>query len=357
MRRNAKTAGLYAKRRSLLLSIKALCLIAAGTIGVAGLASSPLGADGRAPRAFDRGDNALWMRRHWLHEAPGKEEIAALAEGLRARGIKRIYPFLGPMDQEGWPGWRSKRGHIRYIPGQTGAFLAEFHRIAPEIRVLPWTGGNSGSDVRLDDENQRRAFAAHARQLIRLGADGVHLNVEPVPSGSAAFLSLLREVKAAIGEHTLSVAASPPRADPEEDTHWELPYLREVCRNANEIAVMAYDTGLKSAPAYEELLARWTHQLAQALPPPSEKGCEWLMGVSAYDDDNADHRPDVETIGHSLNGIAAGLRGIAAPANFRGVAIYASLTMDAGKWAVYDRLWRGIEPVALPPIDPRNTSE
>jgi hypothetical protein len=120
---------------------------------------------------------------------------------------------------------------------------------------------------------------------------------------------------------------------------------------------MAYDTGLNSAPAYEQLLARWTRQLALALPPPSEKGCEWLMGVSAYDDDTDYHRPDVETIGHSLNGIAAGLRGIATPSNFRGVAIYASFTTDASKWAVYDRLWRGVERVALPPLDPRNTTE
>jgi len=155
------------------------------------------------------------------------------------------------MDRDGWPGWRSKSGHRRYVPERAGAFLAGIHRIAPEIRVIPWTGGNPvqpeasshpicrkrrranlppisctsvnkllvhlirgkswkrsrrtgqdfprgvlGSDVRLEDEGQRKAFAEHARRLVELGADGVQLNVEPLPSGTEAFLSLLREVKA-----------------------------------------------------------------------------------------------------------------------------------------------------------------
>ena len=68
--------------------------------------------------------------------------------------------------------------------GRAGAFLAEIHRIAPEIRVIPWTGGNLGRDVHLDDAAQRRAFAEHARRLVALGADGIQLNVEPLPSGT-----------------------------------------------------------------------------------------------------------------------------------------------------------------------------
>jgi hypothetical protein len=322
-------------------------------------AGRPVLAAEAKPGAFDRGDNALWMRRHWMHEGPAAGEIAALVESLRARGIRRIYPFLGPMDREGWPGWRSKAGLVRYVPERAGAFLAEIHRLAPEIRVIPWTGGNLESDVVLQDEKQRRGFVAHAQRLIELGADGVHLNVEPLTNGTAAYLDLLREVKAAIGKHTLSVAAYPPPTafQPGSEVHWELPFMREVCKNTDEIAVMAYDTGITSAHDYEKVLSEWTRQLAAALPPPSARGCEWLMGVSAYDDDKDYHRPDVETIEHSLNGIVAGLRGINVPSNFRGVAIYASFTTDARKWAVFDRLWRGVEPVAVPPPDPRNTTE
>ncbi|HZV22033.1 MAG TPA: hypothetical protein VE986_10870 [Hyphomicrobiales bacterium] len=80
------------------------------------------------------------------------------------------------------------------------------------------------------------------------------------------------------------------------------------------------------------------------------------MGVSAYDDDKDYHRPDVETIDHSLKGIKTGLRSIMVPPNFRGVAIYASFATDEGKWAIYDRLWRGLAPVTVP-LNPRNTTE
>ena len=81
-------------------------------------------------------------------------KIAALADSLRARGIKRIYPFLGPIDREGWPGWRSKAAFVRYDPGRAARFLAEFHRIAPEIRVMPWTGELLDRDVNLKDERR-----------------------------------------------------------------------------------------------------------------------------------------------------------------------------------------------------------
>ncbi len=334
--------------------------LAAALFAIAALpgSSSPL-AGNATPAVFDRGDNALWMRRHWLHENPSSDEIAALAEALRERGIKRIYPFLGPMDAEGWPGWRSKAGPVRYVPERAGAFLAGIHRVAPEIQVIPWTGGNLNRDVHLEDEAQRKAFADHARRLVALGADGIQLNVEPLPSGSVAYIELLREVKAAIGGHTLSVAAYPPPAgaDSDKNTHWDLPFMRKICGIANELAVMAYDTGLTSAPAYEKLVSAWTRQLAATLPPPSASGCEWLMGVPAYDDDMDYHRPDVETIEHSLSGIVAGLGGIGDRPGFRGVAIYASFTTDERKWAAYGRLWRGARPPVSPPPDPRNTSE
>ncbi len=331
----------------------AVCLLAGLMLAAPGLR-----AGGESPAA-GRDGNALWMRRHWLHEAPSKDEIAALVESLRERGIRRIYPFLGPMDRDGWPGWKSKAGHIRYAPERAGAFLAEIHRIAPEIRVIPWTGGNLGSDVHLEDVAQRKAFAEHARRLVELGADGVQLNLEPVPSGTAAYLDLLREVKGAIGKRTLSVAAYPPPAEAQSglDTHWELPFLRKVCQTADELAVMAYDTGLTSAPAFENLVSAWTRQLGATLPGPQAGGCVWLMGVPTYDDDKDYHRPDVETIEHSLKGIVAGLQGMKTNAGFRGVAIYASFTTDARKWAVYGRLWRGGEIFTSPPPDPHNTTE
>jgi len=133
--------------------------------------------------------------------------------------------------------------------------------------------------------------------------------------------------------------------------------MRNVCHIADELAIMAYDTGLTSASAFEELVSRWTRELAASLPEPDAGGCEWRMGVPSYDDDKDYHRPDVETIEQSLKGVVNGLRGIKRATGFRGVAVYASFTTDEKKWAVYGRLWRGNAQFTSPPPDPRNTAE
>ena len=135
---------------------------------------------------------------------------------------------------------------------------------------------------------------AHTRAIVDLGADGVQLNVEPLPDGTAAYLDLLRAVKAAIGpDKTLSVAAYPPTTllHPFEEVHWSLEYSRQVCEIVDEFAVMAYDTGLRQRLVYRELMDTWATDLAAALPPPEQGGCELLIGLPAYEDDEPWHRP------------------------------------------------------------------
>ena len=202
------------------------------------------------------------------------DEIAALVESLRERGIRRIYPFLGPMDAEGWPGWRSKAGHVRYVPERAGAFLAEIHRIAPEIRVIPWTGGNLDSDVHLNDAAQRQAFAEHARRLVALGADGVQLNMEPLPSGTAAYLdAAARSQSRHRKPHAVGggLSAAQRTRNRTAIPIGSCPLCAKSAGIANELAVMAYDTGIASAPDYEALVSTWTRQLAAALPAPSSR--------------------------------------------------------------------------------------
>ncbi len=296
-----------------------------------------------SPRgAFDRGDNGLWMRRHWIHGGIADPERASLAAALEARGIGRIYPFLGPMDADGTPGWRD-RGVIRhYDPARAGAFFAEMQRLAPGVKVIPWTGGNLRQDVRLDDARLRAAFATHMKAIVDLGADGVQLNVEPLPDGTRAYLDFLREVKAAIGpDKILSVAAYPPATDlhPFPDVHWSLAFTAEVCAIADEMAFMAYDTALPDPRLYEGLVADWTSDLARTLPDH----CHWSIGVPAYEDDEPWHRPGVETISHGIAGVRRGLARLdAVPATFTGIAVYASWTTDAEEWATFDREWRGL---------------
>lgn len=297
---------------------------------------------------FDRGDNALWMRRFWIHGgAEADTDPARLATELRALGVRRVYPFLGPMDDRGWPGWRDGDRIRRYEPARARRFFEAMHAAAPEVRVIPWTGGNLTEDVHLHDTRLNAAFAEHAARLVLMGAAGVHLNIEPLPDGTEAYLELLRQVREAIGpDAVLSVAAYPPTTPlhPFEEVHWSLEFTREVCGIADELAVMSYDTGLRSPGAYEALMADWTRDLLRTLPTREDGGCDVLMGVPSYEDDALYHRPDVENVQHALRGILFGLSREELPRPLTGVAIYASWTTDAAEWGTYERMWRGRAP-------------
>jgi hypothetical protein len=50
---------------------------------------------------LDRGENALWLSRHWLHEDVTDAELDALAGATQRLHITRLYPFLGPPGADG----------------------------------------------------------------------------------------------------------------------------------------------------------------------------------------------------------------------------------------------------------------
>jgi len=107
---------------------------------------------------------------------------------------------------------------------------------------------------------------------------------------------------------------------------------------------MGYDTAQRVPVVYETLVADWTRDLIETLPPPSEGGCQWSMGVPAYEDDEPWHDPATETIEHGISGVRRGLAGRRPPEHFTGISLYASWTIDSGEWSTYERLWRGREP-------------
>ncbi len=288
------------------------------------------------------GDAALWLRRQWLHAEPTKAELAALKAALAAAGVTRVYPFLGPMNEKGVPGWRSLGVHTPWSAERARAFL----EAVPQ--ALPWTGGVAGRDVRWEDEAQQSAFAAELTRVCALGGAGVHINIEPVGDGDEGFVKLLARVREALpAGKELSVAVVAPKhasISMAAERYWSVEYLRRVCGPADELVVMGYDTWLTDAAAYERLVADWTEQLARELPPD----CAWRMGVPTYDDDAPHHKLDVERVDVALRGVREGLRRLGGPppASFRGIALYASWTTDAQEWAAYDALWRGRAPVA-----------
>lgn len=285
--------------------------------------------DGR----HDRGRNALWLQHGWLgddawfarnHRDPSRfrspEAVRRLAVQLRAHGVTDVFPHLCPVGDDGGPAAVDDAQVERFLDGTAG------------LRVMPWVGGVFERHVFPDDPAFRRRFAARVRALLdahpRLA--GVHLNVEPWPSGHAGMLALLAAVRAQLPPGAvLSVAGYPPptRWQPDLEIHWEPAYMARVARESDQLAVMMYDTGIVIPKAYESLMARWTRDELGAT-----RGRALLLGLPAYTDAGVGwHHPWVENLAHALRGVHAGLPDVLPP-QYQGVALYAEWELDDAEW-------------------------
>jgi len=310
-----------------------LLLAIFGIVGLAYLAWSP-GMSIRDGR-HDLRSNAIWLQHGWLgHDAwfarnrrdksafRTNQKIQQLADLLANHGVKYVYPHLCPCA----PG-----GRIAQVdPSQTERFLDHF----ADFAVLPWIGGVLDVHCSPESPQWRMNFVSSVVDLLdshpRLA--GVHLNIEPMPTGNQRFLELLEEIRQAMPDKKiLSVAAYPPptRWHPFPNVHWDEPYFRQVARRVDQLACMMYDTGIKLPKLYQHVMSAWTADVITW-----SDGTQVLLGVPAYDDPGTGyHYPKVENLRNALRGIHAGLGCFQTlPDNYAGIAIYCEWKMDPQEW-------------------------
>lgn len=273
----------------------------------------------------------LWFTRHQkLDQKPNYRSEFAIEKMLVELGeydITDLYPHLAPTDAS---------GHLLKVdPKQTRQFLSATQK--QNMRVLPWIGGVFELHCFPANPNWRKSFIKDATNLLTTypSLAGIHLNVEPWPSGNKDLLTLLDEFNQVLPENKiLSIAAYPPptRWQPNLQVHWEQAYFKQVAKRADQMVVMMYDTGLKTPKLYEQLMRSWTQEIITwSSPTPT------LLGVPAYNDAGVDwHHPDTENLTHSLRGIHAGLLQWAGkiPEHYNGIAVYCHWEMTAKKWRV-----------------------
>ena len=214
---------------------------------------------------------------------------------------------------------------------------------------MPWVGGVLGDSARPDASTWRAGFVRSVSNLLREHPRlaGVQVNIEPMPSGNQDFLLLLAELRAAMPSgKVLSVAAYPPptRWQPAPEVHWSEDYFRAVAKEADQLAVMMYDTSIRLAKPYEHVMSAWTSEvLLWAGNKPV------LLGVPTYDDAGVGyHHRDVENLEHALRGVHARLAGYGRlPANYQGVAIYCEWEMDDAEWTYWRKYF--VNPSLTPP--------
>lgn len=289
--------------------------------------------DGR----HDRRRNGIWLQHGWLgddgwfdrydktdriNEFRDDKRLTELSKQLQAYHITDVYPHLAPTSPDGRIALLNDEQAERLLDTFVG------------LRVMPWIGGAWGAQAHPDQTAWREAFVDSIRELIESHPRfaGVHINIEPCPSGNRDFILLLEQVRAVLKPgQVLSVAAYPPptRWHPFPEVHWDEAYFKEVASRADQLVVMMYDTSLRRPKLYRALMAQWTKQVLEW-----SGSADVLLGLPAYDDADTDyHDPDTENLHHGLAGVHAGLLQYdPLPGNYQGIAIYSEWEMRADEW-------------------------
>ncbi|MEO1933416.1 MAG: hypothetical protein ABGX04_01305, partial [Myxococcales bacterium] len=142
---------------------------------------------------FDRGTNGIWLGHKWYtgHEVRSGEpvppsELLQLKQNLDRHGIRDLFIHVGPTLSDG------------SIGDSSGDLFSELRTIFPEARLLAWVGARV-ENIQLQDLAFQEGLIASLEGLRAVGFDGVHFDFEPMVDYEPGYLSLLSEVRDAMG--------------------------------------------------------------------------------------------------------------------------------------------------------------
>ncbi|MCP4351051.1 MAG: hypothetical protein GY795_36760 [Desulfobacterales bacterium] len=292
--------------------------------------------DGR----HDLKKNGIWLQHGWLgHDNwfrrykknssrfRNPNRILKLRKLLAEHNIKYLYPHLCPTQSDGMI--------AEADPGQTRQFLM----IMEGFKIMPWIGGALRVHAFPESDRWRDNFIMSANKLLSANPllAGIHVNIEPMPSGNTGFLNLLKELKQKLPKgKILSVAAYPPTIwQRTSEVHWDRDYYMKVARETDQMVIMMYDTGIRHKKFYQSLMASWTREVLEW-----SSDTDVLLGLPAYNDEGVGyHHPHVENLENSLPGIHAGLDNNNNISNYKGISIYCEWEMNKNKWQYLKRYY------------------
>ena len=289
-----------------------------------------------------RGRDAIWLGHAWVDGRKSDADLRALAARLSGTGIRDLYVHTGPLEHD---------GALDAALYPRAAWLTEaVHRTLPGVRVQSWLGDVVAPEkvgLHLDQPAVRDRITTSARQVLDLGFDGVHLDLEPIHSGSAGWLALLDQVHAVTAARGAPLSVAAPQIDPLPGLHaaglaltdhgkwWSQAYFAETARRVEQIAVMSYDTGMPLESLYGGYVAQQT-TLALEVTPPT---VDLLMGLPAYWEDRSGHYGSAETVAAAVRGARLALGREAPGRQAFGLALYVDFTATAEHWSAYRRGW------------------
>lgn len=288
------------------------------------------------------GPNAIWLRHSWIDEGHSDTEYRALVDRLRSMKITDVYFHAGPLDARGTV------DEARFLG--SAELIRRIHKLDPRIRLMPWLGqvaefgGGGPLDMRSPEVLSR--IVDTSKRFLDLGADGIHIDIEPIYSGDADFLQLLRELHELTERRDalLSVAACKPEMVPglgwlaglfaRNPGYWSREYFLDVSKEVDQTAVMAYDSGIPLPGLYGRMIA-WEVKWC------SKNGVENLyIGVPTYEEGGGAHITWAENLTVALHGLRLGVSALTPDKRETvGAAVFAEWTTDSSEERIFREFW------------------
>lgn len=286
-------------------------------------------------------DRAAWVGVEWVMEPHTDEEIRDFASGLQRDKIQYAFLYTSYLTSDGT--FNETFDYAEY-------FVSLLREAAPEILLLAWIGvpvqGQSTNQAvinRLEDPSVREQIATFAAMTVNnLGFDGIHLNAEPVPENDPAFLETLIAIRNHLPEGSfLSTTAHALRMTspqtvipyPEIEHHWSSQYLFDVATLVDQVALMAYDSGLPFPADYRRWLA---YQVRESTAALAESNVALLLGIPTSEEWTPSHQTQAETLSEAINGLREGLAVSQFPTALSGIAVYPYWETDETEWQLID---------------------
>ncbi|MEU6218177.1 hypothetical protein ABZ845_11765 [Streptomyces sp. NPDC047022] len=296
-----------------------------------------------ADGTYTRNRDAIWLGHAWIDGRKSDADVEALARRLRGTGIRDLYVHSGPLEDDGTlPA--SDYPKARWLIGAV-------HRLLPGVRVQAWLGDKLASEspdgLRLDRAATRAAVVRSTREILAVGFEGAHFDLEPLHSGDRDYLSLLDDLRRETHARHALLSVAAHQIDPLPAFHsfwgtttghpkwWSQAYFGQVARRVDQIAVMSYDTMQPLESLYGGYVAQQT-SLALEVTPPST---DLLMGLPFYHENRFGHWARAETVPAAVRGVRLGLSRTDADRPRFGVALYVDFAATEGDWTAYKDDW------------------
>lgn len=283
--------------------------------------------------------NAIWIKHSWV-TSYNPHSIKELVKSLTVHDVKYVFVHVGPIEEDGGI------SEDRYYRAKD--FLNYASKLNPDLVWMAWMG-QIRSKIDLDNPAIRQNIILKASEMIEIGFNGVHIDIEPVGEDDLAFIKLLEQLHQNFSsEKVISVALEELLPRPilmflPFSAKNSKAFFLNVAKYSDQIVIMTYDTKIQNPWFYSWFVEQQVIFLTQILEEN-----ELLFGIPTYSYDTPEDRklhphfyPEAENMKTGLSGIISGLRNIRSnPLSFTGVAIYANWETDTQEWEIYDKLWK-----------------